>query len=144
MCALIDARLPSACYRTKTAFQNFLWQSAPAFYTFPPWHMLQSTSIDSLLWAFSITLHCTAVGGINLLVWMHATLDGLVGMPQASSVSCASIHLGFCVLLSSLPAAAGTVYDCTTLTSSYTEIRFSQRMGLTINSSVKLKSKLIV
>lgn len=65
----------------------------------------QYRSRDSLMWAFSITLHCTAVGRINPLVWMHATLNGLAGVPQASSVSCAAIHSGFCVSLYTLPAA---------------------------------------
>lgn len=52
-----------------------------------PWHMVQYMSRDSLLWAFSITLLFTAAGGINLLVWMHATRYGLAGVLQMVSLS---------------------------------------------------------
>ena len=66
-------------------------------------------SKSCLMWAFSITPHCTAVGGINLLVGMHATPNGLAGVPRALSVCCAGIHLGFCVSVCSLPAAAEAI-----------------------------------
>lgn len=64
----------------------------------------QYMSKDRLLWAFSITLQCTAVGGgINLLVWMHATLNGEAGVPRASSVSCTGTHTA------SFPAAVEAI-----------------------------------
>lgn len=44
---------------------------------------------------------------------MHATLNVFAGVPAALSVSSDGIHLGFCVLLSSLSAAFRAIPDCT-------------------------------
>lgn len=66
VCYLRDAQLLCTRSHTNTLLQNFQWQSATTVYMLPPWHMLQNMSRDSLLWAFSITLHGTAVGGMDV------------------------------------------------------------------------------
>ncbi len=109
VCYLKAARLSGTRCQTKTLLQNFYGNQPPPAICCLPATCTQYRSRDSLMWVFSITLRSTAVGGINLLVWMHATLNGLAVVPRASSVSCAGIHLGFRVAPSSLPSAAEAI-----------------------------------
>ncbi len=109
VCYLKAAQLSGTRCQTKTLLQNFYGNQPPPAICCLPATCTQYRSRDSLMWVFSITLRSTAVGGINLLVWMHATLNGLAVVPRASSVSCAGIHLGFRVAPSSLPSAAEAI-----------------------------------